>query len=105
MNDDQYSYENLRLMGYNNQYIYPWHVHKHIYPNERLTAEQKKPVGYFSFHQGKWVLVNQAIPDLRDLDEGKDVPVGGMLELKEGQKILLSKEDTGRLLIVQLVSN
>lgn len=98
----QFSFENHRLMVYSNQYIYPWHVSRNIIPNEKLTAEQKKPVGYFVFHHGRWVLVNQNIPDLKDVDAGTETPIGQMLEIKDGQKILLSKEDGGRLLIVQM---
>jgi serine/threonine protein kinase len=101
----QFSFENHRLMVYSNQYIYPWHVNKRIVPNEKLSAAEKKPVGYFVFHQGRWVLVNQNIKGLKDVDAGVEVPIGQMLEIKDGQKILLSPEDGGRLLIVQMVNN
>jgi serine/threonine protein kinase len=100
-----FSFENHRLMVYSNQYIYQWHINKNISPNERLTADQKKPVGYFVFHNDKWVLVNQAIPGLKDMDTDQEVPVGQMLEIKDAQKILLSKEEGGRLIIVQMVNN
>lgn len=100
----QFSYENRRLMIYSNQYIYPWHANKTIMPNERLTPEQKKPIGYFVLHGGKWVLVNQAIPDLKDVDEDKMIAIGQMVELRDGQKLLLSKEDGGRLAIVQIAN-
>ncbi len=100
-----FSFENHRLMVYSNQYIYQWHINKNISPNERLTADQKKPVGYFVFHQDKWVLVNQAIPGLKDMDTDQEVSIGQMLEIKDAQKILLSKEDGGRLIIVQMVNN
>ena len=45
-------------MIYNNQYLYPWHVNRNIFPSEKLTVEQKKPVGYFVFHNNKWQLVS-----------------------------------------------
>ncbi|MES2732455.1 MAG: serine/threonine-protein kinase [Bacteroidota bacterium] len=95
--------ENHRLMVYHNQYLYPWHINRNISPNERLTAEQKKPVGYFVLHQGKWVLVNQNMPSLKDVTEGKDIPINQMVELTDNKQILLSKEEGGRLVIVQLV--
>jgi serine/threonine protein kinase len=100
----QFAYENRRLMVYSNQYLYPWHVNKTISPNERLTAADKKPVGYFVFHQGKWVLVNQTLNDLKDIDENKIIPIGQMAELKDGQKLLLSSEEGGRLVVIQLVN-
>lgn len=97
--------ENHRLMVYHNQYLYPWHVNRTITPNERLTQAQKKPVGYFVQHRGRWVLVNQALPSLRDITEGKDIPIGQMVELMDAKKLLLSKEDGGRLAVIQLVIN
>ena len=78
---------------------------KRVIPNERITAEEKKPVGYFSFHNGSWVLVNQNIPDLEDIIEKKPVPIGQMLVLKDNQQILLSKEAGGRLCVIQIVDN
>lgn len=97
--------ENHRLMVYHNQYLYPWHVNRNIYPNERLTEQQKKPVGYFVFHNNKWQLVNQTLTSLRDVTEGKEVPVNSMVELTDNKQLLLSAEEGGRLVIIQLVSN
>lgn len=97
--------DNHRLMVYSNQYIYAWHASNLVFPNERLTATQTKPVGYFVFHQGRWVLVNQGLPDLTDVDEKRAVPIGQMLELRDGQQILFSKEVGGRLAVVQMVTN
>lgn len=100
--------DNHRLMVYHNQYIYPWHINRQIFPNEKLAPHLKRPVGYFQMHQGRWILVNQQIPDLTDVTDAdkenhKAIPVGKFLELKDGQKILLSKEDGGRLIVVQMV--
>lgn len=97
--------DNHRLMVYSNQYIYGWHASNLVFPNERLTDAQRKPVGYFVFHSGRWVLVNQALPDLTDVGKKQAVPIGDMLELYDGQQILFSKETGGRLAVVQLVRN
>lgn len=97
--------DNYRLMVYNNQYLYPWHVNRNIYPNEKLTEDQKKPVGYFVFHQGRWLLINQRLTDLEDKTEGRKIAINEAVELTDNKQILLSKEDGGRLIIVQLVSN
>ena len=101
----QYSFENHRLMVYNNQYLYRWHITKSVVPNERVHGADKAPVGYFVFHQGKWMLVNQGMTGMRDLDAGTTVAVGQAVELTEGKKILLSGEDGGRLAIVQIANN
>ena len=95
--------DNHRLMVYTNQYLYPWHASRKIVPNEKLTPEQRKPVGYFVFHQGKWLLVNQTLAGLKDADTGKPVPPGSSVELIDGQKLLLNPDDGGRLIHVQMV--
>ena len=76
-------------------------------PNEKLTDGQKKRVGYFVFHNNTWYLVNENMPDLVDLTQADNrisIPIGGKVELVDGQKLLLSREDGGRLVIVQMVS-
>lgn len=92
-----------RLMVYNNQYLYDWHVFRNVFPNEKLTDDQKKPAGYFVFHGGKWMFVNQRLTGLMDVGEKKEIPIGATLELKDGQQIQLSPEEGGRLVHVQMV--
>ncbi len=97
--------DNHRLMVYSNQYIYQWHASRNVFPNERLKPEQTKPVGYFVFHQGRWVLVNQTLTDLTEIAGEVKTPIepGKMVDLKEGTQLLLSREDGGRLIVVQMV--
>ena len=96
--------ENQRLMVYNNQYLSPWHTNRNIFPNEKLSDAQKKAVGYFKFDQGHWWLVNQSLTSLKDLISNKDIKQGDKIELVEGKKILLSNEEGGRVILVQLVN-
>ena len=96
--------ENHRLMVYNNQYLFQWHVNRNIIRNEKLTAEQKIPVGYFTFYEGKWVLVNQKLTSLVDKTEEKVIPINTMVELTDGKKLLLSKEEGGRVILVTLAN-
>ncbi|WP_142688213.1 helix-hairpin-helix domain-containing protein [Chitinophaga polysaccharea] len=96
--------ENHRLMVYNNQYLFQWHVNRNIIRNERLTAAQKVPVGYFVFHQGKWVLVNQQLTSLKDLTDDKEIPIGSMVELTDGKRLLLSREEGGRVVIITIAN-
>ncbi|WP_136666518.1 helix-hairpin-helix domain-containing protein [Flavobacterium sp. H122] len=96
--------ENHRLMVYDNQYLFQWHVNRNITRNERLTDEQKKPLGYFAFYDGKWVLVNQKMESLKDLTEEKEVPVGEMVELTHEKKLLLSKEEGGRVVVITMAN-
>jgi DNA-binding helix-hairpin-helix protein with protein kinase domain len=100
---DSYKPDNHRVMVYSNQYLYPWHANRLVFPNERLNEEQKKPVGYFSFHNGKWIFVNQKLAGLKDVTANKLIPINSALELTDGQQVLLSPEEGGRLVQVQMV--
>jgi len=104
-NDDLWKPENHRLMVYHNQYLFKWHVNKNVIRNENLTDDDKKPVGYFSFYEDKWFLVNQSLDGMRDITEQKDIPINGMVELSHEKKILLSKETGGRLLYITITNN
>lgn len=100
----RYQPDNHRLMVWDGQSLFPWHVNRTIFPNEHLTAEQRRRVGYFQRHGGKWHLVNEALPDLRDVTAGRDIPPGQSVVLAEGQQLLLSRADGGRLIFVQIVN-
>lgn len=102
--DNVWKPENHRLMVYHNQYLFKWHVSKKVIRNESLTALDKKPVGYFTFYQNKWVLVNQSLPKMKDLTEDKIIPVNSMVELTDGKKIMLSDEEGGRLMYITLTN-
>jgi hypothetical protein len=91
-------------MVYHNQYLFQWHVNRNVIRNEHLTAEQKVPVGYFTFQNGKWVFLNQKLTGLKDLTEDKIIAIGETLELEEGKKVLLSGEDGGRVVLISMAN-
>jgi hypothetical protein len=72
--------------------------------NEKLTDAQKVRVGYFSYHNNKWVFVNEKLPSLKDVSDDKEVPRGSMVEITDGKKFLLSKEEGGRVAIVSIAN-
>ncbi|WP_259014651.1 helix-hairpin-helix domain-containing protein [Emticicia fluvialis] len=96
--------ENHRLMVYHNQYLFQWHVNRNIIRNEKLTDAQKIPLGYFTFHNGKWVLVNQKLTSLKDLTEDKLIPINSMVELTDGKRLLLSNEEGGRVVLITMAN-
>ncbi|WP_126971931.1 helix-hairpin-helix domain-containing protein [Gynurincola endophyticus] len=102
--NDTWKSENHRLMVYHNQYLFKWHVSRKFIRNENISKEDKTPVGYFTFHKGKWVLVNTGLQGMRDLTNQKDVPTNSMIELSSGMKVRLSDEDGGRLLYVTIIN-
>jgi hypothetical protein len=93
--------DNHRLMVYSNQSLFAWHMFKNVFPNERLTDAQRKRLGYFVLHQGRWWLKNEAMNNLWDATAKTQVPVGGQIELKEGLQ-LHNRAPEGRLLVVQM---
>lgn len=97
--------ENYRLMVYNKQSLYPWHVNRFIVPNEKIAPENKKPVGDFHFHNGRWILINRHLPEMYDKSVDKQIKPGEAVELTDNKRILLSPEPGGRLIVVQLVEN
>jgi len=96
--------ENHRMIVYNNQYLFPWHMNRNIVRSEKLTPEEKVPVGYFTFHQGRWVLVNQKLDTLKDLTLDKAVPIGTMVDIIDGMRLLLSERDGGRIVVITMAN-
>ena len=83
--------ENQRLVVYNQSTLHQWHSDRNILRNERVTPQQKVREGYFSFYNQKWVFVNEKLTHLKDVTENKEIPIGSMVELTDGKKLLLSK--------------
>lgn len=100
----KYLPDNHRIMVYDKQYFYKWHISRMIFPGAKLSEADKRPVGYFVFHQNKWLLVNQAMPDLKDIINDKVIPIGKAVELTDGGQILFSSENGGRMAAVQIVN-
>ena len=98
-----YRPDNHRLMVYTNQSLFQWHVNRDVFPNEKLTDEQKRRVGYFVLHNNAWWLVNERLPDLMDASTKIKIAVGDKVELKDGLQLLMSNEEGGRLVVVQMV--
>jgi uncharacterized Zn-finger protein len=96
--------DNHRVMVYDKRTISAWHVWRKIVPGERLSEEQKKPVADFQIVAGRWHLINRKLPAMRDNATGVPIPPNSMVELRDGQEILLSPDEGGRLIQVQMVN-
>lgn len=97
--------ENYRLMVYDKQTLYKWHSNNLVSPTERISEEDKKPVGDFHFFKNQWILINRALPDMMDISENKAISIGDYVPLTDGRQILLDRGQGGRLIVVQLVNN
>jgi len=96
--------DNHRLMVYADQSLFTWHTNNLIAPNEKLTADQAKRVGYFALERGSWWLVNESLPDLRDVTAKRDIPPGQKVELVDGGQLLFDRGEGGRLAVIQMVN-
>lgn len=94
--------DNHRVMVYNGQSIFRWHENRFFFPNEKTSSDDSRRVGYFIEHQGAWFLVNERLPQMRDVRAAQNVLIGGKVALDDGAQILLSREPGGRLLVVQM---
>ncbi|RRD74545.1 helix-hairpin-helix domain-containing protein [Tannerella forsythia] len=97
--------DNQRLVVYNNSTLHQWHSNRNVIRNEKLTDVQKARVGYFSYFNNKWFFVNEKLSSLKDLTEDRLIPVGSMVEITNGKRLLLLKEEGGRVAIVSLTNN
>lgn len=100
-----YRPDNHRIMVFSGQSLFRWHESRDVFPGEKLSDADKRRVGYFQQHQGRWYLVNERLPAMRDVGTKTDIPIGGKVELLDGAQILLSPEKGGRLLVVQLAGD
>jgi serine/threonine protein kinase len=102
--DTTFKPDNHRVMVYDGVRLYSWHVNRRIFPNEKLTPEQKIALAVFQFHKGQWYLKNQTLKSMKDITDNKrPVAPGEAIQLTDGRQILLSEEEGGRLIQVQLV--
>lgn len=100
--DGQFRPDNHRLMVYSGQSLFKWHMSHDYYPNERISTEDSRRIGYFQFHQEQWYLVNERMDTLYDVKNSRPINIGEAVILQEGAQILLSQATGGRLIVVQM---
>lgn len=91
----------MRVMVYNGTRLYSWHADSKIARNEKLTDEQKKSIACFQFYQNKWYLRNERAPGMMNLQDKRTIPVGSIIELRDGVQIRLAG-DNSRMIHVQM---
>ena len=95
---------NRRLMVWSGQSLSLWHADRNFAPGALLTDEQRKRVGYFQFHNGKWLFVNERLPAMKNITTKQPIPIGESVELTEGLQLHLSPTMTGHLVHVRIVN-
>lgn len=98
----KYRPDNHRLVAFDGQGLHHWHANSRVFPNEKLPSEKNTRLGYFTFHEGRWLLVNEGLTDLKDVQTGREIPTGKYVELKSGLQLLLQQGTGGRVVNVQI---
>ncbi len=98
--------DNHRLMIYKDQSIFPWHIDRHIIPNERLKPHENSRVAYCIFHNNQWLLVNEKVHNMfkyKEDGELEAIEIGKSIVLEDDLKIYIKNIQSPRLLLVQMV--
>ncbi|MDB4416025.1 serine/threonine-protein kinase [Akkermansiaceae bacterium] len=95
----QFRPQNHSVVAWDKRTLHEWHV----YSNKRMD-ENSDPTGLadVQFYNGQWILINRELDSMVS-PSGNPVPKGQAVVLKEGDEILLSKSEKGRLISVRMI--
>jgi serine/threonine protein kinase len=96
----QYRPTGHRLTGHDQRRLHKRHVFHNLRAGESGSNEV---VAYIRYQDGRWILVNNALIGLQSA-LGNPVPVGQACVLHDGDELLLSREEQGRLVAVKMIS-
>lgn len=96
--------DNHRLMVYTNQSLFSWHTNRFMKPNERLSQDSMKRLGYFVFHNNDWYLVNERMPNMINASTKEQLPIGAQIKISDGMNLLVGQERGDRLMNFQMVN-
>ena len=98
--EGQWVLEPNELAIHKDQQLFEWHALDNKFPGE---AADRTPLAYCVFHQGQWMLVNQALPTLPS-PSGNGVPAGQAVALTHGAVFRFSEDPHGRQAEVHIVN-
>ena len=84
------------------KYLFKWDVYTNYYNDEKNT--DKNPVAYCSYYLNNWVLVNQSLKNMKDLNEDKIIPIGEYLVLEDDKRIMFDTSVNGRIAFVRIAN-
>jgi serine/threonine protein kinase len=94
-----YRREGHSVVGYDKKCIYTWHVFHNVRAVEGVDAT---PQAQILRHQGRWIMHNQRMTGLIS-PQGNPVPNGHACVLNDGDELLLSGDEHGRLITVKMI--
>lgn len=96
--------ENHQMVAIENKEIMSWQTDRFSFDNERLESEKQHCVARIERDGDTWSFLNVSGEQMMDATSNETVTIGQRVELYEGAKILLSKEDGCRLAYVQMTN-
>jgi serine/threonine protein kinase len=87
-----------QLAVYHYLSLFAWHARTDVLPGPEAD---KTPQAYFAWHQGQWILVNQALGSLTS-PAGNPVPPGQAIALRHGETFRLDAGPNGRSVLVEM---
>jgi hypothetical protein len=90
-----------RVVGWQSRTLNRWHVQV---GRSASRQEDRQPVAEFHYAQGKWLLNNIALPDLRavSLMGVEQVNLNERITLEHGQRLLLGEGKSARLAVITM---
>ncbi|MDR3154948.1 MAG: hypothetical protein LBW85_11970 [Deltaproteobacteria bacterium] len=90
-------YSGRSITVYDRMSLFPWHAAPGSFPFTQTSQEARRMAGYFSFREGKWLLINESLKDLHDItdEKPKPVPFRQSVTLGDGQRLCLSVKGMG----------
>lgn len=95
----QFRAEGHMLAGHDGRNLYPWHARTDALPTATAPAD---PVAVVRTHGDQWILQNLRLDSMIS-PKGNPVPAGQACLLNEGDEVLLSRHDKGRMACVRVV--
>ena len=93
------SYDNYYLVGWDKRNLHKWHAIRDLLPNENVDREI---IASIRFIKGQWLLFNRALDSMLS-PTGNPVPRNQAVLLQEGADIVLSQEENGRRVRVEMI--
>lgn len=96
--------EGHQMVAIENREIMGWQTDRFSFDNERLESDRQQCVARIERNGDIWSLLNLACEQMMNAASSEPIAIGERVELHEGAKILLSKEDGCRLAYVQMTN-
>jgi hypothetical protein len=97
--EDEYRPENHSVVCWHGRSLYGWHVNRKILP---IPGPSPRRRAFVISQEDRWVLVNERLDSLKSAS-GNVVPKRQATLLTDGDKIVLSEEEGGRLALVKTI--